>query len=162
MYPTFIWLFWLPWSVILPTTFLLKLKTEYGLTTQVSISSYICHCCKRCARKRQKGCLPQEMVFDILLHLPALVIHDVMRHVCGEWNLMIRSPNFIRHHLWNSTGGIIIQRQFSEAPDVIYLEMRRGRLEISKFDRGSRHEICTSCNGLTLIRDSRPIYSLCH
>ncbi|XP_073148028.1 uncharacterized protein [Henckelia pumila] len=100
------------------------------------------------------------MVFTILLHLPALVIHDLMRHVCREWDLMIRSRNFIHCHLLNSTSGIIFQ-QFSEPHNAIYVEMRGGRLEISKFDCGSGCLICTSCNGLSLIRDSRDLYTLC-
>ncbi|XP_073138156.1 uncharacterized protein [Henckelia pumila] len=131
--------------------------TKYGSSTQVSI---ICNCCcKRCARKRQKICLPQEIVFSILLHLPALVIREVIRHVCREWNLMIRSPDFIRHHLRNSIGGIIIQPLFL-AGNTTYVEMRRGCLEISQFDCGFAHPICTSCNGLTLIPDLRDIYTL--
>ncbi|XP_073135767.1 putative F-box/kelch-repeat protein At1g12870 [Henckelia pumila] len=123
--------------------------------TMVSGSRCICPYSKRCARKS----LPQEMIFTILLHLPALVIRDLMRHVSREWDLMIRSPNFIHCHLLNSTSGIIFQR-FSEPRNAIYVEMRGGSLEISKFDCGSGHLhlIPTSCNGLSLIRDSRDLY----
>ncbi|KZV15083.1 F-box/kelch-repeat protein-like [Dorcoceras hygrometricum] len=113
--------------------------------------SFISHCrCKRCARKRQKRCLPQEMVFHILLKLPALVIGDVMRHVCREWNLMIRSPDFIHHHLRNSNCGILLQPIYP-AQNGIYIEIRGGCLEIFKFDCGLEFLGYNSCNGLVLV-----------
>ncbi|XP_073148223.1 F-box protein At5g07610-like [Henckelia pumila] len=130
-----------------------------GAETNAPVSIICNCCCKRCARKRQRRCLPPEIIFNILLHLPALVIRDVMRHVCREWNLMIRSPYFIHHHLRNSIGGIIIQPLFLAGKST-YVVMRRGCLEISEFDCGFAYAIRTSCNGLTLIPDSRDIYTL--
>ncbi|KZV28842.1 nuclear transcription factor Y subunit C-2 [Dorcoceras hygrometricum] len=102
-----------------------------------------------CCCKRQKRCLPQEMVFHILLQLPAQVIGDVMRHVCREWNLMIRSPDFIHHHLRNSKCGILLQ-QFGTNHNAIYVEIRRGCVEIFKFDCGLKRLGSTGCNGLVL------------
>ncbi|XP_073127605.1 putative F-box/kelch-repeat protein At1g13200 [Henckelia pumila] len=122
----------------------------------VSINPHICHCCKWCTRRRQRRCLPQEMFMEILLHLPAQAVHNVMKHVCREWNLMISTKDFIQHHLQNSTCGIIIQEEFPACGrDVIYLEMRRGCLEKCKFDYGSESLLWTSCNGLAVARDLR-------
>ncbi|XP_073125257.1 putative F-box/kelch-repeat protein At1g13200 isoform X2 [Henckelia pumila] len=124
--------------------------------TAVSINPHICHCSKRCTRKRQRKCLPQEMFLEILLRLPAQVVHNVMKHVCREWNLMISAKDFIQHHLQNSTRGIIIQEVFPACRrDVIYVEMRRGCLEICKFDYGFEFLLWTSCNGLVVARDLR-------
>ncbi|KZV39828.1 F-box/kelch-repeat protein [Dorcoceras hygrometricum] len=123
---------------------------------EVCVSPDIYHCCKSCARKRQTRYIPQHLFFEILSHLPGRVLLDEMRHVCGEWNLMISDPDFIRHHLRNSIRGIIIQELCS--PDVVsYVEMRRGRLEISKFDWGLRDVVRSSCNGLVLAPNFRNI-----
>lgn len=112
--------------------------------TAMSINRYICHCCKRCARKRNTRYLPQEIVFQFLLRLPAQLLHDVVRHVCRVWSLVIRSPNFIQHHLRNTTCGVIIQEWLSPH-NVIYVEMRRGCLEIRKLDCGFYGLVRSSC-----------------
>ncbi|XP_073017349.1 F-box protein At5g49610-like [Primulina eburnea] len=118
----------------------------------MSINPYIFHCCKRCARKRNTRYLPRDIVFQFLLHLPAQFLHDVVRHVCREWSLVISSPNFIQHHLRNSSGGVIIQEKLSRR-NGIYVEMRRGCLEICKFDCGVYGLVRSSCNGLVVISD---------
>ncbi|XP_075507212.1 uncharacterized protein LOC142543694 [Primulina tabacum] len=107
------------------------------------------YCCKRCAKKRKTSCLPQEIVFKILLHFPAQIVHDVMRHVCKEWNFMIRSKSFIYDHLRNSTRGVILEN-WNEPRHGIYVEMQRGCLEIRRFETGFEHVVGSSCNGLVL------------
>ncbi|XP_073128241.1 F-box protein At3g07870-like [Henckelia pumila] len=115
----------------------------------MSSNPYICHSCKRCARKRKTRYLPQDIVFQFLSRLPAQLLHDVVRHVCREWSLVIRSPNFIHHHLRNSTGGLIVQDQHSPR-NGFYVEMRRGCLEICNFDCGFDGLVWSSCNGLVV------------
>ncbi|XP_073279328.1 uncharacterized protein [Primulina huaijiensis] len=127
--------------------------------TAMSINPYIFHCCKRCERKRNTRYLPREIVFQFLLHLPAQLLHDVVRHVCREWSLVICSPNFIQHHLRNSTGGVIIQEWLSPR-NGIYVEMRRGCLEICKFDCGVDGLVRSSCNGLVVISDESEVTEL--
>ncbi|KZV19357.1 hypothetical protein F511_25092 [Dorcoceras hygrometricum] len=139
-------------------------------TTAASINHYICYCCKRCARKGRRRCIPQEVMVEILLLLPARVVHDVMKHVCREWNLMISTKDFIQLHLRNSTPGFLIQEEFPDLNgykemrqhrNVIYLEMRRGCLEICKSDTGFEYLLFTSCNGLVVapgFRDSDVYY----
>ncbi|XP_073311956.1 uncharacterized protein [Primulina huaijiensis] len=57
-----------------------KPKTEATGFNSVSITSCIYHCCKRCAKKRQRRkYLPQEIFSKVLLHLPAQVLHDAVR-----------------------------------------------------------------------------------
>ncbi|XP_073059830.1 uncharacterized protein [Primulina eburnea] len=94
-------------------------------------------------------CLPQEIVFEILLRLPAQVIHDVMRSVYDEWKLMISTKDFIYNHLRNSTSGIIIVEE-NKTANGIYVEMRRGRLEICKFDCRDSYLVGSSVNGLVM------------
>ncbi|XP_073274836.1 putative F-box protein At4g17200 isoform X2 [Primulina huaijiensis] len=135
-----------------------KTEIQVGGLWNLAINPY--HCCKRCAKKRQrKDFLPLEMVYEVLLRLPALVLFDVMRHVCRDWSLMIRSRNFIHDHLLNSPRGLMIQsRHMSHS--AIFVEMRAGCLEISKFDRVFCCLLWTSCNGLVLtnFRDRHHLY----
>ncbi|XP_073036507.1 putative F-box/kelch-repeat protein At1g13200 [Primulina eburnea] len=111
-------------------------------TTEVSVNPYT------------SRCIPQELLFDIFSRLPAQVLHDVVRYVCKEWNLVIRSPSFASHHLRNSTPGIMIQ-DWRSVHNAIYVEMRRGCLEICKFDSGFGHLVFNSCDGLVLAPDPR-------
>ncbi|XP_073134881.1 uncharacterized protein [Henckelia pumila] len=110
-------------------------KTEVDDLNSVSIYPY----------KRRR--LPQEIIFEILLRLPAQVIHD-KRYVYEEWKLMTGAKDFIYSHLWNSTPGILIMENHKNYG--IYVEMRRGCLEICKFDCGSFQLIGNSVNGLVL------------
>ncbi|XP_075475983.1 uncharacterized protein LOC142516592 isoform X2 [Primulina tabacum] len=121
-------------------------------STKGSPDRYIYRCCKSCARKRQTIYLPQEMVFEFLSHLPAQVLLDVMMHVSNDWNLVVHSRAFTQHHLRNSTSGILIQEWMSPY-NAIYVEMRRGCLEISKLDYMFKDVARTSCNGLVLLPD---------
>ncbi|XP_073126132.1 uncharacterized protein [Henckelia pumila] len=98
--------------------------------------------------------LPQEIVFEILLRLPAQVIHDVMRRVYDEWKFVISTKAFIYNHLWNSTPGIIIMHKHMRF-NGIYVEMRRGRLEICKFDLMDFYLRGSSVNGLVLAAPKR-------
>ncbi|XP_073047556.1 uncharacterized protein [Primulina eburnea] len=77
----------------------------------------------------------------------------------SEWSLVIRSPNFIHHRLRNSTGGVIIQERLSPR-NGIYVEMRRGCLEICKFDYGFYGLVRSSCNGLVVISDWSKLVNL--
>ncbi|XP_073312078.1 putative F-box only protein 15 [Primulina huaijiensis] len=136
-----------------------KPKTEVTGFNSVSITSCIYHCCKRCARKRQRRkYLPLEIFSKVLLHLPAQVLHDAARYVCRDWNLVIRSQNFIYNHLEDSNSGLIIQGPGSLKKT--FVEMRQGCLEISKFDFGFDDLVTSSCNGLVLTTDVSNLHIL--
>ncbi|XP_073027033.1 uncharacterized protein [Primulina eburnea] len=136
-----------------------KPKTEVTGFNSVSITSCIYHCCKRCAKKRQRRkYLPQEIFSKVLLHLPAQVLHDAVRYVCRDWNLVIHSQNFIYDHLRDSNSGLIIQGCVSLRKT--FVEMRQGCLEISKFDFGFNDLVSSSCNGLVLTTDVNNMHIL--
>ncbi|KZV48079.1 F-box/kelch-repeat protein-like [Dorcoceras hygrometricum] len=63
---------------------------------------------------------------------------------------MINSPDFVHHHLRNSTSGVIIQKGGIVDHRGIYVEMRGGSLEIHEFDFGFSGLVWSSCNGLVL------------
>ncbi|XP_073127985.1 uncharacterized protein [Henckelia pumila] len=73
---------------------------------------------------------------------------------------IVRSRDFIQHHLRNSASGVLIQDLYSDC-NAFYVEMRRGCLEIRKLDWGLEEVIWTSCNGLVLVPDSKFINNLC-
>ncbi|XP_021750690.1 uncharacterized protein LOC110716385 [Chenopodium quinoa] len=58
--------------------------------------------------------IPSEIMYDILLLLPASVLQEIVRFVCKEWNAIINDRLFIRAHLLQSlsspaTTGFLIQ-----------------------------------------------------
>ncbi|XP_073275276.1 uncharacterized protein [Primulina huaijiensis] len=114
-----------------------------------NLNKMFIHPCKRCAGKNHWRCLPSEIFFEILLRLPAHVIHDVITHVCIAWNLIISTKKFICNHLQNSTPGIIIMENLKPT-NGIYVEIRQGCLEICKFDCRDFYLRGSSVNGLVL------------
>ncbi|KAK6158373.1 hypothetical protein DH2020_005687 [Rehmannia glutinosa] len=99
--------------------------------------------------------LPDDMVFKILLQLPAQDIYNVARFVCRDWYHMIHSHNFINAHLQHSTSGLLIQDLITpiSSSSPIFVAMSRGRIEISKFSYKFRNIVLTSCNGLVVQPD---------
>ncbi|XP_073042982.1 uncharacterized protein [Primulina eburnea] len=138
-----------------------KTEIQVGGLLNSAINPWMYHSRKRCSKKRPRGdFLPPEMVYKVLLHMPALVLRDVMKHVCREWSLMIRSRNFMHDHLLNSPRGLIIHG-FHLSRGAMFVEMRGGFLEISKFECVFDCLLWTSCNGLVLInyfRDRHYLY----
>ncbi|XP_059670749.1 uncharacterized protein LOC132316256 [Cornus florida] len=96
--------------------------------------------------------LPEGIIFDILVFLPAEILHNVMRCVCRGWYNVINSPEFISAHLQKSTNGFLIQSwnrpnviDFVEIINVSGVRIRELRYEF-------RHPICASCDGLVLFK----------
>ncbi|KAK6158374.1 hypothetical protein DH2020_005688 [Rehmannia glutinosa] len=114
---------------------------------------------RRCKRMKLTNIesLPDDMVFKILLHLPAQDIYNGARLVCRKWYHMIHSHNFINDHLQHSTSGLLIQDRIALS-STIFVAMSQGRIEISKFSYKFRHAVWTSCNGLVLEFD----FDNCH
>ncbi|KAK6149772.1 hypothetical protein DH2020_017297 [Rehmannia glutinosa] len=107
---------------------------------------------RRCKRMRLTNIesLPDDLVFTIILELPAQDIYNVARRVCRKWYHMIHSHNFIYAHLQHSTSGLIIQNRQEFDTSLIFVAVTRGRIEISKFSYKFREILWTSCNGLIL------------
>lgn len=104
---------------------------------------------RRCKRKRLTGMesLPDELLFEVLVRLPAQDIYDPARLVCRKWYHMIHTHNFIYAHLQHTTYGLLFQ---CTRKDSFFMAVREGRIEISKFKYKFRYEVKTSCNGLLL------------
>ncbi|EYU23298.1 hypothetical protein MIMGU_mgv1a009193mg [Erythranthe guttata] len=92
--------------------------------------------------------LPDELVFDILLHLQSEDIHRGARLVCKKWYNTVRTRNFRCARLRNSTVGLLIHSSGDERP--IFLTLEKGRVEMSKLSYKIPGRVWTSCNGLIL------------
>ncbi|KAL3637303.1 hypothetical protein CASFOL_019602 [Castilleja foliolosa] len=92
--------------------------------------------------------LPDDMFFEILVHLSAKDIYDATRLVCCKWYNMIHTNNFIQTHLQHAPFGLLFH---SCHMDSRYMTLRQGRVEISKLTRFKfSRESWSSCNGLIL------------
>ncbi|KAL8063931.1 hypothetical protein ABFX02_01G058100 [Erythranthe guttata] len=100
------------------------------------------------------GSLPEDLVFEILLHLPAEDIYETAVLVCKKWYNAIHSRNFVCKHLQHSTPGLLVHLiDNHDSPQTInkrFLLPGRGSVEVSKFSYGTVGRVWGSCNGLIL------------
>ncbi|KAL8055729.1 hypothetical protein ABFX02_04G074500 [Erythranthe guttata] len=93
--------------------------------------------------------LPDELLFNILVHLPAEDIYDYAMLVCRKWYRMIRTRYFVHEHLQHSTPGLLLHN--SRNRTTSFAAVRRGRIELSECSYTIRaYEGWDSCNGLIL------------
>ncbi|KAK6121638.1 hypothetical protein DH2020_044615 [Rehmannia glutinosa] len=118
---------------------------------------------RRCIRRMLKtniDSLPDDIVFDILVHIPAQDIYNATRLVCRKWYQMILTHNFIHVHLQHSTCGLLIKNWLDRTSHPTFVAMRQGRIEISKLSDKFNHLFLSSCNGLILEFDCLKSYAL--
>ncbi|KAL7152066.1 hypothetical protein ABFS83_04G073100 [Erythranthe nasuta] len=93
--------------------------------------------------------LPDELLFNILVHLPAEDIYDHAMFVCRKWYRMIRTRYFVHEHLQHSTPGLLLHN--SRSKTTSFAAMRRGRIELSECSYTIRaYDGWDSCHGLIL------------
>ncbi|XP_059623287.1 F-box protein CPR1-like [Cornus florida] len=96
---------------------------------------------------------PEEIIFNILLWLPAEVLYNV-RYVCREWYNVINAPGFINSHLQKLTDDSLIIRScksanaWSVAIHNCNTQIRRLR---SEFCGGFPRRVLCSCDGLLFL-----------
>ncbi|XP_074319244.1 uncharacterized protein LOC141656303 [Silene latifolia] len=124
--------------------------------------------CKRKQRKRHTRVmdLPREVIFNILLLLPAKLLHEVVRYVCKQWYDIVSEPFFIRRHCQMPTtttsASFIIQsflekRKKFERRNKVYCFDK----DVTKIELPFPAMIKGSSNGLVLAfdnRDSQKVY----
>ncbi|KAK6164398.1 hypothetical protein DH2020_001262 [Rehmannia glutinosa] len=100
-----------------------------------------------CKRKRLKSIdsLPDDLLFKILLHLPTQDIYDKARLVCRKWYRIIHTHHFVYEHLQHTTYGLLFQGFVENA---IFLALRQGRIEISRYSFKFIVPVWATCNGL--------------
>lgn len=93
--------------------------------------------------------LPEELLFHILLLLPADFLHDVARLVCRKWYKTVRSRAFVNMHTdHHCTYGLLLRSRYHDHP--VYVTATRGRIEVSELSHECRTRIVATCNGLAV------------
>ncbi|KAL7122775.1 hypothetical protein ACP275_01G064700 [Erythranthe tilingii] len=94
--------------------------------------------------------LPDDLVFEILQHLPAQDIYDSAMLVSKKWHKLINSRSFIYEHLRRSTHGLAIKCY--DCKHAVFIETQRSQIKISKLHNHEFGDISIwrSCHGLIL------------
>ncbi|KAL3615622.1 hypothetical protein CASFOL_041283 [Castilleja foliolosa] len=91
---------------------------------------------------------PDDVLFEILLRVPAQDLYDSSRLVCRKWYNMIRTRNFAHSHFQRSTPALLAVDLCSN--EQAFMTMQNGRIEISKWSDGDNRLVLSSCNGLVV------------
>ncbi|KAL3615386.1 hypothetical protein CASFOL_041047 [Castilleja foliolosa] len=107
--------------------------------------------------------LPDDIVFDILVRIPAQDIYRSVRSVYRKWYQMIHTHKFRNTHLHHSTCGLLLRKRVSQSTELTFMSLsRQGQIELTKLNCELKQEIrCNSCNGLVLeseTKDGSSIY----
>ncbi|KAL3645534.1 hypothetical protein CASFOL_010714 [Castilleja foliolosa] len=105
---------------------------------------------------------PDEIVFDILVRVPAQDIYSAVRPVCLKWYRMIHTHTFVNTHLNRSTYRLLIQNRSSPPFTLTFMALsRQGRVELTRlnYDPGFTFW-CNSSNGLILETERDAKYTL--
>ncbi|KAL3615642.1 hypothetical protein CASFOL_041303 [Castilleja foliolosa] len=95
--------------------------------------------------------LPDELIFEILVRVPAQNLYDSTRLVCRKWYNMINTRNFAHSHLQRSTPGLISVDLYNlPSCKQTLMTMQKGQIETSNLSYGFGGTIFSSCNGLIL------------
>ncbi|KAK9666472.1 hypothetical protein RND81_14G187200 [Saponaria officinalis] len=115
--------------------------------------------CKRTKEEKHTLYLPRDIIVNILIHVPAEVLHDAVRYVCRQWFEIVRDPDFVRVHRQISPAGFLIQAFQDRMPpnygfQVYYIEADTERLKVTKVKTPSPVKILCCYNDLVLLSDS--------
>ncbi|KAL6525944.1 hypothetical protein OROHE_015468 [Orobanche hederae] len=110
---------------------------------------------RRCKREMPTDIqsLPDELLSDILVRLPANYIHDVARLVCLRWYHIVRSYVFINSQIQHSTYGLILTYHQVDGGGVrpfLVTATQDGQIETRELSYSFRTGLYSSCNGLAL------------
>ncbi|KAL7121411.1 hypothetical protein ACP275_02G180400 [Erythranthe tilingii] len=120
---------------------------------------YYFRVCKGNRNSQIMDSLPDELLFHILLHLPAEDIPNAAM-VCRKWYRTTRARDFVHaHRSHHSVSGLVIHvlanNRLNCHPQV-FVSMRNGRFDVSNFVHQIRRLAWCSCNGLILEYDFAP------
>ncbi|XP_074321426.1 uncharacterized protein LOC141657933 [Silene latifolia] len=72
--------------------------------------------------RRYTRYLPTEVIFQILIFVPAKALFDAARYVCKQWYDIISDPDFIKAHCQMSTPGFLIRKSYWREGHMIYID----------------------------------------
>ncbi|KAL6494901.1 hypothetical protein OROGR_030820 [Orobanche gracilis] len=124
---------------------------DKGLYPKCRTRPYYFRRCKR-IRPTNIESLPNELLSDVLVRLPADHLYDRGRRVCRRWYHIIHSYDFVTRQTQQSTYGLLLSSPKHELWDSghhpIFLTATQGPIEASEFSYVFRNTISNSCNGL--------------
>ncbi|XP_074306685.1 uncharacterized protein LOC141641944 [Silene latifolia] len=100
--------------------------------------------------------LPREIIFNILINIPAQVLLEVVRHVCKQWYDIVSDPLFAKAHCQKSSLGFLFQNSKNYCQvnyidvDVPIVKMKT-KTKTTKVENPSEATILCSLNGLVLL-----------
>ncbi|KAK9284048.1 hypothetical protein L1049_012308 [Liquidambar formosana] len=96
--------------------------------------------------------LHEDLIFNILVRLPADVLHKSMRLVCKGWANIIRHPLFIEAHLLRANTGIFVES--IDSPGCArFFEIKDGEVRVTELKRQFPRRMVASCEGVSLFTD---------
>ncbi|XP_057512110.1 putative F-box only protein 15 isoform X2 [Actinidia eriantha] len=114
-----------------------KLRVEYGIKLDCTMMN--------------AG--PEEIVFFILVRLPADILYNSAQYVCWQWYSIIHNPYFIYEHLRRSTtSGLFIQYDMNPCTPC-FAELGKTNATVTKVSFPFQIEALATCDGLVLFRD---------
>ncbi|XP_074321427.1 F-box protein At5g49610-like [Silene latifolia] len=72
--------------------------------------------------RRNTPYLPTEVIFQILIFLPAKSLFHAARYVCKQWYDIVTDPDFIKAHSQMSTPGFLIRNSYYRDSHMIYID----------------------------------------
>ncbi|CAA0805931.1 Unknown protein [Striga hermonthica] len=126
-----------------------KFATDTQSPTGV-VASYnrtTCYYFRRRYRLANLESLPEDLLLDILVRLPAHVIRDSVGLVCPKWYHLTRTRDFIDSHFQRATSGLLLHSMMFPK-ELIFISMNEGRVEKIRPRNEYGCRIWSSCNGL--------------
>ncbi|XP_074321425.1 F-box protein At5g49610-like [Silene latifolia] len=72
--------------------------------------------------RRNTRYLPTEVIFQILIFLPAKSLFDAARYVCKQWYDIVTDPDFIKAHSQLSTPGFLIRNSYYRDSHMTFID----------------------------------------
>ncbi|XP_057775988.1 putative F-box protein At3g52320 [Salvia miltiorrhiza] len=112
---------------------------------------------RRCKKERPTRIesLPKELLFEILLRLPADHLYERARLVCRRWYHIIHSHAFVNAHTHGSTYGLLLSPLKDCALPLYVTADADGGIHTSELNHISKLGVLATCNGLVLELDDK-------
>ncbi|KAJ7970471.1 F-box protein [Quillaja saponaria] len=108
----------------------------------------ICACSGKRKKKGTADILLNEIIFEILLRVPAESLLDCLRYVCRQWHGTISDPPFIYSHLRQSATGLLMHLLYRPYTSY-FLTSEKWTIIMSKFNDMLRlQKLFPLCDGV--------------
>ncbi|XP_057776202.1 uncharacterized protein LOC130995069 [Salvia miltiorrhiza] len=99
--------------------------------------------------------LPKELLFEILLRLPADHLYERARLVCRRWYRIIHSHAFINEKMHGATYGLLLSPVKGNTLPLYVTADADGGILKSELNHISKLGVLATCNGLVLELDDK-------